>query len=335
VLSLCASTASATPVIEPLGTGLLPSAPTEGVLVPGADADSATPLLRSVAVSAGPVARSASLVDDVMCKILTGGTIANAARNLIDRGAGKKWYGSLLADAVLATASYACPKVLRRAAKVVGAIFRNLRPGRSSSARTYDRALPDLEAQRVAQMISVNGVQTNAAYILRAVDDMCGDVSAGRNPVRSIARWFPGARLDLLSAMNGVISIAQRRCGLVGRFLVTLNAAMLQYMLSNTYRNVDLSPPAAWLTDARISRYSDGTAQVYLYFNGSDRGGSGVSDYAVWLNVGDGWVRYCFWPRTNCSVTNVHQNSYYQWAVQAIDREGNRGAFVYSKVFRA
>jgi hypothetical protein len=272
----------------------------------------------------------------VMCGIANLAVSGKPGRKLKAYGSSRGWFGAILADFFLSSVQEYCEDVVDRAGRVLVRMFRSERKPSSQSTTTRSTILNLLDVQsaaRIANNVAVRGRRVSTTYVLNGADETC-QAFRNRTPAMSvIARYFPGARLELIGPMNGFVRLVIARCPLNTYGANFLSGAMLNYLLSNESAR-DLEAPSAWVYSVTGNRYTNGTSELRADWLGSDRG-SGVKAYAVWM-----W-RDGYWYQLTPSTTSggwkitLRQGIRYQWAVRAIDGAGNVSPWSYSNVYAA
>jgi hypothetical protein len=293
---------------------------------------------RSVTTGAEPGLKT---IDKALCGVLGTATVAGAARTFVQRGAGKGVFGSLLAETILATATWACPKYLPRATKSILAMARGFRrPAtranplpRQSKLGAYRSTLQEQSAATIASQVVVNGRRIDAGYVGSALRGICADLAVRRSPIDTIGRFFPGAKLSLVGAMTGVVRLAIARCPLNAAQANFLSSLMTNYLINNQYPR-DLEAPAAWVVRTEGTRYTNGINRVTAYFTGSDRG-TGIRSFQVWIEIGRSWRQITSATTALTSTIDVRQGSVFRFAVRALDGAGNYSYWAYGPYYTA
>jgi len=271
----------------------------------------------------------------VMCSIANLAASGEAGRRLKKYGSSRGTFGAILADLFLSSVQVHCESVVESAGRVLVRMFRDERkPSRQNTTRSTILNLLDAQsAAQIANNVAVRGTRVSTAYILNGADETCQAFRNQTPAISVIARYFPGARLELIEPMNGFVRLVIARCPLNTYGANFLSGAMLNYLLSNESSR-DLEPPTAWVYSATGIRYTNGTAELRADWLGSDRG-SGVRAYAVWMWRDGYW--YQLTPSTTSSAWKITllQGTQYQWAVRAIDGARNVSLWSYSNVYSA
>jgi hypothetical protein len=278
-------------------------------------------------------------VDKTLCTVVSSGTAAAAGKSLLQRlSGGRIKASSVLATVVFSSISYFCPKVMPKATRAVARFFGLQRqPSASPTKQQFQSAYVDVRPGIVAsEFLGINpawGIY-RASDVVFLVNRVCFEVATGRNPIsQTIAPYFPGARLDraTIAAMNGFVSLVLdcRRPKLKPWQMNYLVSAITSYLTANTYR-LDLEPPIAYVSVPFETPYTNGTARLDVSWSGYDRL-SGVSTYDVWLYRNDHWEhvpRAALTGAASAAVL-VRRGDTFRFAVQAIDRAGNRSAWAF------
>jgi hypothetical protein len=270
-----------------------------------------------------------------LCGIANLAASGEAGRRLKNYGSSRGMFGAILADLFLSSVQVHCEDIVENAGRVLVRMFRDERkPLRQNTTRSTILSLLDVQsAAQIANNVAVRGARVSTAYILNGADETCQAFRNQTPAISVIARYFPGARLELIEPMNGFVRLVIARCSLNTYSANFLSGAMLNYLLSNE-SSKDFEPPTAWVYSATGTRYTNGTADLQADWLGSDRG-SGVKAYAVWMWRDGHWYQLA--PSTTSSGWKItlRQGTQYQWAVRAIDVAGNVSPWSYSNVYSA
>ncbi len=286
----------------------------------------------------GPPTAQAALFgisgEKLVCDVVREADVGPAAGKLIAKGARLGRFGSLLVDVMIASALDHCEQLLGKVTEVAVSIYHQLRPsGGRSTIAAYLSVQQQQSAAAIAARVLVNGRAVSARYVLGAADALCGALRARSSPASALARSFPGAGLNLLGPMNGVVRLAITRCSLGAAEAEFVNGAMLNYLLANGSGG-DVEAPTAWIHSVTGTRYTNGTARLTARWIGTDRS-SGVASYAVWMWRDGNWHRLADGTASSGWTIDVRQGVRYQFAVRATDRSGNVSSWAYAPVYVA
>lgn len=271
----------------------------------------------------------------VMCGIANLAASGEAGRRLKKYGSSRGMFGEILADLFLSSVQVHCEGVVERAGRILIKMFRDERkPASQNTTRSTILELLDVQsAAQIANNVAVGGTRVSTTYILNGADKTCQAFRNQTPAISVIARYFSGARLELIEPMNGFVRLVIARCPLNTYGANFLSGAMLNYLLSNESAR-DLEPPTAWVYSATGIRYTNGTSELRSNWLGSDRG-SGVRAYAVWMWRDGYWFQLSSSTTSSAWKITLRQGTQYQWAVRAIDRAGNVSPWSYSTVYTA
>lgn len=271
----------------------------------------------------------------VMCEIANIAGAGAAGARLKNYGASRGIVGAFLADLFLSSLKVHCAKAVDGAGRVLARMFRDERkPTRQISSRsTILRLLDDQSAAQIATNVVVGGKPVSTTYVVNGADETCRAFRNQTPAMSVIARYFPGAKLSVITPMNGFVRLVISRCRLNAHSASFLGGAMVNYLLSNESAR-DLEAPTAWIHSATGIRYTNGTAELKADWVGSDRG-SGVRAYAVWMWRDGYWYQLSPDTASTGWKITLRQGIQYQWAVRAIDSAGNVSPWSYSPVYSA
>ena len=247
-----------------------------------------------------------------ICQILQTDTIATAAEDLLEKISDDTWGGGLATDLVISTVQDDCDPLLSRAVTVVQRFF-GTDPQRTSVATVaHFQSLSSSADGSIATQLDNLGFQVSGGSVGTVVNELCQDLHGSRDssPVQDIQSLLPGADLQSLPALNGVVAQVARTCTPLNNFQADgLVSSIYQYLASNE----QLATTPLVITSLIWSWVGTGTINVNW-----EASYTGVQ-YDLWVSNDGQWEQLEYGTyQTSTQVSNLLAGHLYEFAVRAV-----------------
>jgi hypothetical protein len=226
-----------------------------------------------------------------VCKALALPTVSEAAEQLIGMLARKRIRAGsdLIAQFVVGSAQFFCESREKRAVRAVSQILSTQEPVGVTPLAQYSEGLARQRAAEIAARLRrlnpLWRLDTTGA-VRSFVGRICRNMRRGPYPVwDDLGRALPGAGLDALAPVSGIVSATSRCKPSLDAWQVGyLNNAAFNFLVANTYRSQDLEAPSVYFGASTPVRYTDRITRVTVRWQGYDRL-SGISRYVLYVSV--------------------------------------------------